>query len=307
MGFLQSWIRRLLTILFVAAIMVSLGLVRSAKAAAPLGGPSHITCYNDDSLDAINQNLLASSWLKPAASVAEPEDCKDNPSVTVNKDGEVFLKGKKIFGSAANSALDVRVSPTSAVTILTRDARIFTYINSQLTEWLQGTGLRIGDFRMSRTGSVIARSEDGSLIINGKIKMQGSGAHVVQMLASACGQVVALMSNGAVVSEKGIVFHSAADNAKTIKVAANGTIVWLTETGKLGSTSTATIYSDGSDPVQVFKVNPKGRVAYVTHDGKLGRDGVALSTFGERVEDFRILSDGSVTAIDASGKAHTFN
>jgi len=76
--------------------------------------------------------------------------------------------------------------------------------------------------------------------------------------------------------------------------------------GRLGSTAATTIYSNGSDPVHIYKVNPSGRVAYVTHDGKLGRDGVALSTFGERVEDFRILPDGTVTAVDASGKAHTF-
>ncbi|PYV38457.1 MAG: hypothetical protein DMG09_11895, partial [Acidobacteria bacterium] len=79
-----------------------------------------ITCYNDDSLEMINQDALKGGRLIV--------DCSDNPQVTFDESGSnngVYLEGVKIYSGGSDPAIEARVAPTAVAVVTQRSLYLY--------------------------------------------------------------------------------------------------------------------------------------------------------------------------------------
>jgi hypothetical protein len=291
-----------------AAISLAAGVTLS-EAKTRASGPTFVGCYNDDSLDVINQDELRIPWWGGPAPIPAPADCAAGPSVVIDgsysEARRVLVDGVVAYDSTIDPPAEARVAPTGFVAIRTERGSVFVYRNRLgLRTWFQAGARSVTAFRMSREGNLIAATDDGQLVIDGR--EQRSIEHVVALLASASCRLVALMSDGSLRDERGTLYQRSTDPAVAVKVAADGTVVWKTQEGRIGSTKDARLYDHSIDPAVSFKVNAAGHVAYLTQDGKLGRDGRELSNGFTRITQYRIQRDGAVSAVDADGRGHYY-
>jgi hypothetical protein len=258
-----------------------------------------VTCYNDDSLEVINQDELMGGRLII--------DCSGGPKVTFDvpgpNTGSVYLDGVKIYSGGMDPAIEARVAPT-IVAILTQRGSLYLYSKGEgLRRWYDFGNRSMTDFKLSSSGSLMAITSTGALVANG----HASSTHrkAVTLYASASGRVAALLDDGTIVDGDGVLYGRTVDPAGAVKIAADGTVVWMTRGGRIGSTRNGEIYS-GADPAVSFKISDRGAVAYLTRDGKLGRDGHFLQSGAARVAQYRIQPSLAVTATTTDGKALVF-
>ena len=257
-----------------------------------------VTCYNDDSLEIINQNELMGSRLIAS--------CSDSPQVVVESgrnDGSVYLEGVKIYDGGSDPAIEARVAPT-AVAILTRRNSLYLYKKSEgLRRWYDFGSYGVREFKLSRNGSLVAISATGALVVDGHAG--SSYRKGVTLYSSASGRIAALMDDGTIVDEREVLYGRTIDPAVAVKVAADGTVVWMTSRGRIGSTRNSEIYG-GGDPAVSFKITDRGAVAYLTLDGKLGRNGLFLQSGLDRVVGYKIQASMSVSATTTGGRSVYF-
>ena len=257
-----------------------------------------VTCYNDDSLEIINQNELMGSRLIGS--------CPDSPQVVVESgrnNGSVYLEGVKIYDGGSDPAIEARVAPT-AVAILTRSNSLYLYKKGEgLRRWYDFGSYGVRLFSLSRNGCLVAISATGALVVDGHAG--SSYRKAVALYASASGRIAALMDDGTIVDEHAVLYGRTIDPAVALKVAADGTVVWMTSRGRIGSTRIGEIYS-GVDPAVSFKITDRGAVAYLTLDGKLGRNGVFLQSGLDRVVGYKIQTSTAVSATTTGGKSVYF-
>lgn len=266
---------------------------------------AEVSCYNDDSQDVINQDELRGPIWGGPAQIPSPADCVNAPATAITEYGVVIVDGQAVYDGRFDSAVDVRVTPTGVVAIKTARGSLYVYnkATNSLSVWLKAHVRAVADYRLARDGSIIARGMGGEPLIDGRVL---SNINTVQSLyASASNRLVALLSDGSVVDARGTLYRENTQPAVRVKVAADGTVVWLTESGRLGSTKSKAIY-DGLDAVVSFKVNPSGQVAYVTQNGRLGRDGKKLQTGSDTIVDYKIYANGHLSAQDAAGRTYYF-
>ncbi|MBI3544835.1 MAG: hypothetical protein HY075_16305 [Deltaproteobacteria bacterium] len=290
--------------------ILGLALFTAGVGAAPLAArAADVNCYNDDSLDVINQDGLRVPIFGGPAPIPVPADCSASPTVSLpNEYGnqrEVRVDGKVVYDGSSDPAVEARVAPTGIVVLRTMRGSLYVYRTGRdrAEAWLEAGVHSVRDFRLARNGALLAISNEGALLVDGRV--QSTIHHAERLYASASGRVVALLDSGAVVDRSGVLFEGRVDGAQAVKVAADGTVVWLTRDGKIGSTKHGHIYGS-VDPAEKFKVNPSGHVAYLTREGRLGRDGRELSSFTVRIVSFTIQADGSVAAMDSDGNAVYF-
>jgi len=255
-----------------------------------------ITCYNDDSLEMINQDALKGGRLIV--------DCSDNPQVTLDESGSnngVYLEGVKIYSGGSDPAIEARVAPT-AVAVVTQRSLYLYKKGEGLKRWYDFGSFSLREFKLSRNGSLVAITSTGALVVNGRANLTHS--EVVALYASASGRIAALKDDGTIV-DGDVVLYGKVDPAVAVKVAADGTVVWMTRDGRIGSTRNSEIYR-GADPAVSFKITDRGVVAYLTRDGRLGRDGFLLESGAARVAEYSIQRSTAVSATTSDGKALYF-
>ena len=269
-----------------------------------------ISCYNDDSLDAVNQNV-ASIWVKPTLGrimgrshfELEPADCVQSPTVNLDRDGIVRIDGKIAYENAMDPIVEARRAPSGIVALLTEKGSVWIYQNGSVKVWYESQSYQtaVTAFVIARNGAVMASTREARLVVDGALDL--SIRTVSQLKASVGGRTVALLDNGALRDAGGYLYQAVVDPIVDFKLAADGTVVWKSQQGRLGSTKTANIYDFTGDPVHNFKVSPSGRVAYITTSGKLMRDRQDLSSNGVlSITEYRIHADGSVTATATDGR-----
>ncbi len=274
--------------------------------------PRIVTCYNDDSLDVINQDELRPPiWGGPVV-IPNPQDCIDAPAVFINEYGYVQIGQEFVYHNSWDRAVEAKTSPEGFVAIRTERGSLYVYKKREerdrrgiFYQWYSGNWYPLVFFKMARNGNILGVTKEGFLVRNGQTDTKFS--IVKALLASFSGRIVALLSNGEIVDQQESVYKNSWDMPQVLKIAANGVVVWNTQKGSVGSSVNPHLYSNFSDPVGSFKVNSFGRVAYLTQRGKLGRDTMMLYTDSSPVMNYKIYKMGEVKAYSFDGKEHWFS
>lgn len=286
------------------------------SASVAVAAPTLAPCYNDDSLDEINDNrgMVGSPFYD--WDQIRPTDCYGGATVGVDPEGRVTVNGKTIYDRYRS----VRVSqsaltPDGVVAFLTSDGKIHRYDASteRLTEWYSGRGGEAAAFKLSRTGELLAVSRYDRLITSNGVETRSP--QITALFASRSGRIVALAQNGEVVDASGaVVLASRLSTHREVKIAANGVVVAKDDNGALVHETFGELHDGRFSKTRSFKINSTGGTAFDTEEGSLYR---ALK-FGpatrlhrawirDEITDYRISDDGAVIAVDVEGKTQVFN
>ncbi|MEW6058108.1 MAG: hypothetical protein AB1540_15995 [Bdellovibrionota bacterium] len=267
-----------------------------------------VRCYDDDSLNAINQEQVP--WPRYPSLPRRPSvlDCGFAPQIEVRAQKEIFINGRKVFDQSRSEISEVSVSPAGYLAVLTEDHRLYRIElarngarSDEVRLWYSSLGsTSIQDFRLLRNGQLVAMDDQGFLILDGV--RQSRLPRAARIMVAGWDRVFVLLADGTVVDEKASVIHHGSDDVVDLKVASNGSIVWLTARGRLGNLQTENLVRWTSSPVVSFRMNPSGQVAYLTQDGELGRENERLPLGHKVVENFTIDSEGAVKVTTDKGE-----
>ena len=270
-----------------------------------------VTCYNDDSLEAINRDDHSRAVFPFLPTRPSPVDCRQGPAVVAAR-GSVVADGQSIYDGFGSSdpAVEARVSPAGFIVVRTRLGRLHLASKSGASwntqEWFNGYGGGVIAFSLSRTGNLLAARSDRTLIVGGHARFNGE--QVMDFRAARNGTVVALLENGRIVDHHGtrLFQGNLSDEIVAVKISVQGTVYYVTQQGSLGSTKDHWIHRNLGQKVTSFKVSESDDVAYSTSIGRLYRNGQQLKLGTATVAAYDIAGNGTVTAIDSQGRAYTF-
>ena len=128
---------------------------------------AQVTCYNDDSLDVINQDRQFIPSIKWPGTPA-PSDCIYGPVVSLDGRGRVFIEGILAYDKTFDRAIEARISPSGVVAILTQEGSLYRYKMGnkkmslgQLQLWFKSRIRGVGEFKLARNGNLIAQTSEG--------------------------------------------------------------------------------------------------------------------------------------------------
>lgn len=269
-------------------------------------------CYNDDSLDVVNQDELSpyNPALGRLPQIALPTDCDQVVAASGDQNGVVRVAGRVVYRSRFQEPIDeIRGTPDGVYAIKTANGSIVLLRRTNRGEFEPQVWFHAGfssnavrEFKLSRTGEVIARTISNELVVGGQVDT--GSAMVRELKASRSGRVIAVLDNGEIVD--GTSFNASGGTGAPIrkpdfdavvatKIAADGTVAWLTRDGVLASSRNGRISSDSFDRLTSFHLTANGRTASLSQDGRLLRDGLEIARYGAgHVKSYRIAADGSI-------------
>ncbi len=296
---------------FIVSILftVVFGGATNSYAATRLHFPADVTCYDDNSLDAVQRDNAA-LW-QNFGFAPVPEDCAGNPQVYSDRDGAVYLNGREIFRDRFDSPKLLKVSPVGPIGILTESGKLYRWsATSGLTLVLGDSIDRVASFVMARNGNMAAMSDRNALLTKDGWVRRVTNVH--HIFANRAGDLIAFYNDGELVdATTGVsLYLLRVDEVEAIKLRKTGSVVWLSKDGAVGETTlngrTREVYSGRVDGAESFQINDRGDVVYRTRGGKIGRNGKWLIERVRQVQAYRLGSDGAVSAVDERGDTHYF-